>query len=149
MNARPGRWNLLNSRVILSTVLLGYGVVFAIRPHLPELLPGYSRFDEVMPIGTWIVWSVLAWIGMLTAPRLSLWQRASMLATSVYFFLVAATVAAGVGLTPTVWTTFVEAVAAAAMFGQAQAEAMSQSKLFQRLAAHPPRLWQRGRHGRK
>ncbi|ULH15984.1 hypothetical protein MF271_04955 [Deinococcus sp. KNUC1210] len=138
MGGRPGRWNLLNSRVILSTVLLGYGVVFWLRPHLPDLLPGYSRFEDVMPVRDWVIWALVAWAGLLFAPRLSLLQRLVQLATAIYFFLVAGTIAAGVGLTPTVWTTVVEGIAAAAMFGQAQAEAMRKNKLFQHLVAHPP-----------
>ena len=148
--APAGIWNLLSSRVILSTVLLGYGLVFIIRPHLWDTVPAFRAFTHVIPISVWVAWPLLTWASMLLAPKQSAWQLVAFLAASVYFFLVAALIVAGVGLTPYVWTTVIEGLSAAAMYGQAQSEMFSRSRLFRRLAKHPPK-WFRvgGRYGRK
>ena len=128
------------ARAAVFAALLAVGLVCLNRPHLPQLLPGYARFDDLMPFAYW-GWAalLLALLMLVTRPG-SLPALAVNFWVSVYLFAVGFAVMAGVGLTPAASAYLVLGSAALLLFGSDFRGWFPKIGWVQRLSSHPPRF---------
>ncbi|WP_261665484.1 hypothetical protein [Deinococcus sp. Marseille-Q6407] len=136
------------ARAIVFAAVLLVSIVALHRPYLPQLLPGYSRFDDLMPFAWW------GWAGLILAAFMLGTKPGSPLGLtvnfclSVYLFAIAGAFMAGVGLTFAPVAFLVLGVAALLLFGADFQAWFPKIAWVQRLAEHPPkavRKWFDGR----
>lgn len=117
------------------------------RPHLPDIVISYHRFDSVMPWLTW-GWAALIVAGlMLLSKPGTVWGQGAHFISSAWFFLVASVFAAGVGTTSAVTTYTVLAGCSLVLFAADYRAWLPRSTHIQRIATRPPRWLTRRRDG--
>ncbi|SMB89225.1 hypothetical protein [Deinococcus hopiensis] len=148
-----GRWDPLHPTNITAAVQLGWAFTVYHRPHLPELLPSYSRFTAICP---WPVWGWVAFLvtlGLLFTSRSSGWRMLAHAVSGIYFAAAGTAFAAGVGLTTAVTTHFILAAISTVLWARTVVYWQSERVWWRRLVSRPPR-WLRwlakvGEYGRE
>lgn len=137
------RWDMLNPTNILAAVHLGIAFSVYHRPYLPEILPSYARFDEIMPWATW-GWAALGIaLLMLFTPRSSGWRVLAHISSAMFFGTLAAAFAGGVGITSGSTTYAILAGASCVLMARTAAHWASEMPWWRRLVDRPPRWLRR------
>lgn len=131
-NSYPG------ARAIIFMVMLICGLIAIHRPNLPHLLPGYTRFDDVMPFTYW------GWAGVILALLMLFVKPGSLGALAVNFWISVYLISAGLAFMAGVGVTFSASVflvlggAAIILFGADFQGWFPKIGWVQRLGDHPP-----------
>jgi hypothetical protein len=137
------RWDPLNPTNILAVVLLGWAFSVFHRPHLPEFLPSYMHFDDLMP---WLWWGRIALctaLLMLFTPRSSGWRLLAHALCGLFMLGVSVVFAGGVGVTSAVTTYSVLAGVSAVLFARTGVNWASGARWWARLVNQPPKWLRR------
>lgn len=137
------RWDPLNPTNILAAVLLGFAFGVYHRPYLPDILPSYHAFDDLMP------WSWWGWVAfgtallMLVSPRGSFWKLTAHALCGLFLLGVATAFGKGVGITSGTTTYTVLSVISMVLFARTAVYWQSQWRWWQRIVENPPRWLRR------
>lgn len=133
------RWDPLNPTNFLAAVLLLFAFGVYHRPHLPDILPSYHAFDDLMPWTWWGRSALGISLLLLFTPRFSGWRMVAHGLCGMYLLAVAGAFGAGVGITSAVTTYTVLACVSGVLFARTAVHWQSGWRWWRRLVACPPR----------
>ncbi|MVN86805.1 hypothetical protein GO986_08520 [Deinococcus sp. HMF7620] len=137
------RWDPVNPTNIIAAVLLGWAWWVYHRPFLPELLPSYSAFTQVLPWALW-GWFALGFaLLLLFTPRGSVWRLGAHLLASLYLGAVAYAFGAGAGGTSGVSTNTILSYVSLVLMARTAVHLAASSVWWARLVDSPPRWLRR------
>lgn len=141
MPDRPmfSRWDPLNPTNFIAALLLGWAFSVYHRPHLPEILPSYGRFDDLLPWATWGWVAVVLALALLFTPRFGCWRLLAHGLTALYWLGVASAFTSGVGLTSGGTTYGLLALWSMVLFARTAVYWSAGRPWWSRLVARPPR----------
>lgn len=137
----PG-WNRrdpLNPTNIIAAVLLGWALSVYHRPYLPEVLPSYSRFNDIVPWSAWGWGALVIALWLLLSPRGSLLRIAGHAASALYLAALAAAFGMEVGITSAVTTYSILSWVSLLLLVRSAVYWQSGRGWWRRLVENPPR----------
>lgn len=133
------RWDPLNPTNWLAATLLGWAFSVYHRPHLPEVLPSYMRFDDLMPWAWWGWAALIIAVGMLFTPRSSGWRLLAHAGCGIYLLSASVMFGAGVGITSEVSICAILAAVSVVLFARTAVHWSSGMGWWRKLVERPPR----------
>lgn len=137
------RWDALNPTNLHAALLCSFAFVVWHRPHLPELLPSYAAFDDLMPWHTW-GWAALGIaLALLFTPRSGIWRLAAHALSGTFWLAAAVSFGASSGLTFYVTACALLAVSSTVLFSRTAVNWQRRKPWWRNLVARPPRWLRR------